>query len=71
MANFKKTICKRRRVAIASRRAHRVITTDDDSDSITARTGERQRTALRHRGITPTSTTTDDDNRASCAHVGR
>jgi hypothetical protein len=41
MANFNKTICKRRRVTIASRRAHRVITTDDDSDSVTARTGDR------------------------------
>jgi hypothetical protein len=39
MAKFNKTICKRRRVTIASRRAHRVITTDDDS--ITARTGDR------------------------------
>jgi hypothetical protein len=36
MANFNKTICKRHRVTIASRRAHRVITTDDDnSDTIT------------------------------------
>jgi hypothetical protein len=36
MANFNKTICKRRRVTIASRRAHRVNTTDDDtSDNVT------------------------------------
>jgi hypothetical protein len=31
MANFNKMICKRRRVTIASRRAHRVVTTDDDN----------------------------------------
>jgi hypothetical protein len=34
MANFNKTICKRRRVTIASRRARRIIATDDDGKRV-------------------------------------
>jgi hypothetical protein len=46
MSNFNKMICKRCRVTIAGRRAHRVITTDDDNS------GQHQRRRQTADGIT-------------------